>query len=152
MIAYNDSNFAGCKLGRRIISGTYHFLKENLISWSSKKQNSVALSSTEAEYIIVGSYYAQSLWIKYQLKDYEIKLNKIPIRYDNKSTICLSKNSVLHSRTKHIDIRHHFIKEHILNEDIVLDYVCMEDQLADIFTKPLCEERFSYLRRELRTF
>ena len=83
---------------------------------------------------------------------HRIKLDKIPIRCDNKSTIYLSKNLVLHSRTKHIDIKHHFIKEHVLNEDIVLDYVCTEDQIADIFTKPLCEERFSYHRRGLEIF
>ena len=90
--------------------------------------------------------------MKYLLEDYEIKLDKIPIRCDNKSIICLSKNSILHFRTKHIDIRHHFIKEHVLDRDIVLDYVCTEDQIADIFTKPLCEERFSYLRKELGIF
>ena len=65
LIAYNDSDFVGCKLGRRSTSGTCHFLERNLISWSSRKQNSVALSSTKAEYIIAGSCYAQSLWIKY---------------------------------------------------------------------------------------
>ena len=110
------------------------------------------MSSTKAEYIAVGSCCAQSLWIKYQLEDYRIKLDKIPIRYDNKSTICLSKNYVLHSKTKHIDIRYHFIKEYVLNEDIMLDYVCTDDQLVDIFTEPLSEERFSYLRRELEIF
>ena len=152
MIAYSDSNFAGCRLGRKSTSGTYHFLGRNLISWSSRKKNSVALSSTEAEYIAATSCCAQSLWIKYQLEDYGFKLDKIPIRYDNKSTICLSKNSVLHSRTKHIDIRYHFLKEHVANENIVLDYVCIDDQLADIFTKSLCEERFSNLRRDLEIF
>ena len=110
------------------------------------------MSSTEAKYIAVESYCAQSLWIKYQLEDYGFKLDKIPIRCDNKSIICLSKNSVLHSRTKHIDIRYHFLKEYVANENIVLDYVCTHEQLADIFTKPLCEERFSYLRRELKIF
>ena len=110
------------------------------------------MSSTEAEYIAAGSCCAQSLWIKYQLEDYEIKLDKIPIRCDNKSTICLSKNLVLHSRTKHIGIRYHFLKEHVTNKNIMLDYVCTDEQLADIFTKPLCEERFSYLRRELENF
>ena len=152
LVAYSDSDFGGCRLGRRSTSGTCHFLGENLVSWSSRKQNSVALSSTEAEYITAGSCYAQSLWIKYQLKDYGIKLNNMPIMCDNKSAICLSKNSVLHSRTKHIDIRYHFIKEHVLNGNIVLDYICTEEQLADIFTKPLVEERFSYLRRELGIF
>ena len=92
------------------------------------------------------------MWIKYQLDDYRIKLDKISIRYDNKSIICLSKNYVLYSRTKYIDIRYHFIKEHVSNRDIVLDYVCIDDQLANIFIKPLCEERFSNLRKELEIF
>ena len=92
------------------------------------------------------------MWIKYQLEDYRIQLDKVPIRCDNKSTICLSKNSVLHSRYKHIDVRYHFIKEHVSNGEVVLDYVSTDDQLADIFTKPLSEERFSYLRRELEIF
>ena len=83
------------------------------------------MSSTEAEYIAAGSYYAQSLWMKYQLEDYGIKLDKILISSDNKGTICLSKKSILHSRTKHIDIRYHFIKEHIANEDTVLIYIQM---------------------------
>ena len=129
-----------------------HFLGGNLISWSSRKQNSVALSSTKAEYITVGSYCAQSLWIKYQLEDYRIQLDKVIIRCDNKSTICLSKNSILHSRTKHIDVRYHFIKKHVSNSDIMLNYVSTDDQLVDIFTKPLSEEMFSYLRRELEIF
>ena len=110
------------------------------------------MSSTEAEYIAAGSCCAQSLWIKYQLEDYRIKLDKILIRCDNKSIIYLFKNSVLHSKTKHIDIRYHFLKEHVANKNIMLDYVCTYEQLADIFTKPLYEERFSYLRRELRIF
>ena len=78
------------------------------------------MSSTEAEYIAAGSYHAQSLWIKYQLEDYKIQLEKVPIICDNKSTICLSKNSVLHSRTKHIDVKYDFIKKHVSNGDIVL--------------------------------
>ena len=84
--------------------------------------------------------------------DYGIELNKIPIRCDNKSIINLSKNLVLHSKTKHIDIRHHFIKEQVLNGNIFLDYICTKDRLADIFTKLLSEERFSHLRRELGIF
>ena len=64
----------------------------------------------------------------------------------------MSKNPILHSRTKHIEIRHHFIKEHVLNGNVFLEYICTEDQLADIFTKPLSEERFSYIRRELGIF
>ena len=88
----------------------------------------------------------------YQLEDYEIKLNNIPIKYDNKSIINLSKNPILHPRIKHFEIRHRFIKEHVLNGDVFLKYIYTEDQLADIFTKPLSEERFSHIRRELGIF
>ena len=105
------TNFVGCKLDRKTTSRICHFLRENLISWSSKKQNSIVLSSIEVEYVAADSCCTQILWIKYQLVDYGVELNKVPIRCDNKSIIDLSKNLVLHSRTKHINIRHHFIKE-----------------------------------------
>ena len=111
VLAYSDSDFAGCKLNRTSTSDVYHFLEENLISWSSRKQNFIALSSTEVEYVVAGSCCAQILWIIYQLANYRIELNKILIRCDNKSVINLYKNPVLHSKTKLIDIRHHFIKE-----------------------------------------
>ena len=112
----------------------------------------MAPSSTKAEYIVASSYCAQILQIKYQLEDYEIKLNNIHIKFDNKSIINLSKNPILHSRIKHIKIRHHFIKKHVLNGDVFLKYICIKDQLADIFTKPLSKEKFSYIRRELGIF
>ena len=127
VLAYSDSDFVGCKLDRKSTSGVCHFLERNLISWLSRKQNSIALSSTEVEYVAVGSCCAQILWIKYQLADYGIELNKVSIRCDNKSAINLSKNLVLHSRTKHIDIRHHFLKEQVFNGNIFLDYICTED-------------------------
>ena len=150
--AYIDLDFAGCKLDRKSISGACQFLRNNLISWFSKKQNSIALSTTEAKYIAVGSYYAQVLWIQMQLEDYNIKQSKICIKYDNTSAINLSKNPIQHFRSKHIEIRYHFIREHIAKEDINLEYINTENQLADIFTKPLRENRFCSLRRELGVF
>ena len=149
LIAYSDADFAGCKLDRKSTSGTCQFLGVNLISWSSKKQNSVALSTAEAEYIAAGSCCAQILWIKQQLEDFGIKLTKTPIRCDNTSAINLSKNPVQHSRSKHIEIRHHFIRDHVQNSNVILDFVCTNDQLADVFTKPLSEDRFCLIRREL---
>ena len=86
----------------------------------------VALSTAEAEYIVGGSYCAQILWIKQQLEDFGIKLNETPIRCDNSSAINLTKNLIQHSRSNHIEIKHHFIREHIQNKDIILDYVCTE--------------------------
>ena len=75
--------------------------------------------------------------------------NKIPIKCDNTNTINLSKNPIQHSRIKHIEIRHHFIRDHVQNKDIVLEFVPIEDQLADIFTKPLNGDRFNQIRGEL---
>ena len=149
LIGYSDADYGGCRIDRKSTSGTCQFLGSNLISWHSKKQNSVALSTAEAEYVAAGSCCAQILWIKQQLKDYGESQNKIPIKCDNTSAINLTKNPIQHSRTKHIEIRHHFIRDHVENEDIILEYVPTENQLADIFTKPLSTERFEFIRGEL---
>ena len=86
-------------------------LGRSLVSWSSKKQNSVALSTVEAEYISAGSCCAQILWIKATLSDFGIKFKKVPLLCDNESAIKLANNPVHHARTKHIDVRHHFIRD-----------------------------------------
>ncbi|KAK8625938.1 hypothetical protein V6N13_057093 [Hibiscus sabdariffa] len=147
--AYSNADYGGCKIDRKSTSSTCQFLGNMLISWFSKKQNSVALSTTEAEYISAGSCCAQVLWMKQQLFDYGIDVGTIPIKCDNTSAICLTKNPIHHSRTKHIEIRHHFIRDHVSKDDIVLEYVDTLHQLADIFTKPLDKERFWTLRRDL---
>jgi len=105
------------------------------------------LSTVKAEYIATGSSCAQSLWIKQQLSDFGQTLSKIPLLYDNTSAI--TKNPVQHSRTKHIEIRHHFIRDHVNNGECVIQFVTSEKQLADLFTKPLNKERFNFLRTEL---
>ena len=109
----------------------------------------VVLSTTEAEYIAAGSCCAQILWMKQTLRDYGIKLDQIPILCDNTSAINLSKNSIQHSRTKHIEIRHHFLRDHVKKWDVVIKFVSTENQLADIFTKPLSEKHFIKIRHEL---
>ena len=81
--------------------------------------------------------------------DYDIEIDHIPIKCDNTSAINLSKNPIQHSRTKHIDIRHHFLRDHALNGDIELIFVDTNNQLADIFTKPLNEERLNFIKHEL---
>jgi len=149
LIGYSDSDFAGCKLDRKSTSGTCHILGNALVSWHSKKQVSVALSTAEAEYVAAGSCCAQILWMKQQLMDYGVVLDHIPIKCDNTSAINLSKNPIQHSRTKHIEIRHHFIRDHVLKGDCVLEFVESSKQLADIFTKPLQKETFYFIRREL---
>ncbi|GKF40363.1 retrovirus-related pol polyprotein from transposon TNT 1-94 [Tanacetum coccineum] len=86
-------------------------LGDKLVSWSSKKQTSTSISSTEVEYIAMSSCCAQILWMRSQLSDYGFAYNRIPLYCDNKSAIALCCNNVQHSRSKHIDIRHHFIRE-----------------------------------------
>ena len=109
----------------------------------------MALSTAEAEYVAAGSCCAQTLWLKQQLFDYGLKLDHIPIRCDNTSAINLTKSSILHSRIKHIEIRHHFIRDHFQKGDCIIEFVDSNNQLADIFTKPLPKDRFFQLRNEL---
>nr|GFB60439.1 retrotransposon protein, putative, unclassified [Tanacetum cinerariifolium]GFB60513.1 retrotransposon protein, putative, unclassified [Tanacetum cinerariifolium] len=101
---YSDANHVGRQDTRRSISGSTQFLGDKLVSWSSKKQKSIVISSTEAEYIALSGCYTQILWIRSQLTDYGFKYNKIPRYCDNKSAIALCCNNVQHSRAKHIDV------------------------------------------------
>jgi hypothetical protein len=112
LIGYSDSDYGGCKIDRMSTSGICQLLGRSLVSWSSKKQNSVALSTAEAEYISAGSCCAQLLWMKATLNDFGIKFKNVSLFCDNKSAIKMTQNPVQHSRTKHIDIRHHFIRDH----------------------------------------
>ncbi|GJX91503.1 retrovirus-related pol polyprotein from transposon TNT 1-94 [Tanacetum coccineum] len=145
LTAYADADHAGCQDSRRSTSGSAQFLGDRLVSWSSKKQRSTAISTTEAEYIAMSGCCAQILWMRSQLKDYGFDFNKIPLYCDNKSAIALCCNNVQHSRSKHIDIRHHFIREQVENRVVELYFVETNYQLADILTKALPRERFEFL-------
>ncbi|GJS04011.1 putative reverse transcriptase domain-containing protein [Tanacetum coccineum] len=120
-----------------------------LVSWSSKSQKSVAISSTEAEYIALSGCCAQVFWMISQLTDYGHRFNKILMYCDNKIAIALCCNNVQHSRSKHIDIKFHFIKEQVENGVVELYFVNTEYQLADIFTKALGRERIEFLNNKL---
>jgi hypothetical protein len=148
LIGYSDSDYAGCKVDRKITLGTCLFLGRSLVSWSSKKETFVALS-TEAEYVAAGQCCAQLLWMRQTLWDFGYNLSKVPLLCDNESAIRLADNPVEHSRTKHIDIRHHFLRDHQLRGDIDIYHISTENQLADIFTKPLDEKMFCRLCSEL---
>jgi hypothetical protein len=149
LLGYTDADFAGSKVDRKSTSGTCQFFGGNLVSWSSRKQNSVALSSAEAEYVAAGSCCAQILWLNQTLGDYGLNFRKVPILCDNTSAICIAKNPVQHSKTKHIEIRHHFIRDHVEKEDVEILHIGTDDQVADIFTKPLAYAQFSNLRLKL---
>jgi hypothetical protein len=112
LIGYSDAHWALCKIDRKSTSGTCQFLGRSLVSWASKKQNSVALSTVEAEYIAAGHCCAQLLWIRQTLRDYGYKLTKVPLLCDNESAIRMADNPIEHSRTKHIAIQYHFLRDH----------------------------------------
>jgi hypothetical protein len=101
------------------------------------------------EYVAIGSYCAQLLWMRQTLKDYDYTMNHIPLLCDIESAIKIAYNPCEHSRIKYIDIRHHFLRDHYIKGDIVISYIGTNDQLADIFTKPLDEKQFHELRSEL---
>nr|GEV83482.1 hypothetical protein [Tanacetum cinerariifolium] len=149
LIGFLDADYAGCKDTFKSTSGEAQFLGEKLVSWSSKKQDCTALSTAEAEYVSLSACCAQVLWMRAQLTDYGFHFNKIPIYCDSKSAIAISCNPVQHSRTKHIDVHYHFIKEHVEKGTIKLYFVKTNYQLADLFTKALPADRFNYLVRRL---
>jgi hypothetical protein len=135
--------------GARLIGRAHQILGRSLVSWASKKQNSLALSTAEAEYIVVGHCCVQLLWMRQTLRDYGYKLSKVSLLCDNESAIRMADNPIEHSRTKHIDIQYHFSRDHQQRGDIEIVYVSTKEQLADIFTKPLDEKTFTKLRNEL---
>ncbi|CAM8889509.1 unnamed protein product [Rhodiola kirilowii] len=137
LVGYCDADWAGNAEDRKSTSGGCFFLGNNLVSWFSKKQNSISLSTAEAEYIAAGSNCTQLLWMKQMLSEYGVKQEEMTLYCDNMSAISISKNPMQHSRTKHIDIRHHFIRELVEQKVVTLTHVTTDKQLADIFTKPL---------------
>nr|GEY37502.1 hypothetical protein [Tanacetum cinerariifolium] len=144
----HDSDHAGCLDSRKSTSGGIQFLGgDKLLSWSSKKQDCTSMSSAEAEYVSLSACCAQVLWMRTQLTDYGFHFDKIPMYCDLKAAIAISCNPVQHSRTNHIDVRYHFIKEKVEKGIVELFFVGTEYQLADLFTKALPEERFKYLGR-----
>ncbi|KAJ9564955.1 hypothetical protein OSB04_000921 [Centaurea solstitialis] len=140
---------AGCKLNRKSTSGACQFLGDKLVSWSSRKQTCVSLSTAEAEYVAAACCCSQVLWMKTQLADFGYTMHRIPIYCDSKSAIQITANPVQHSRTKHIDIRYHFIKDHVEKGNIELYFVESDYQLADLFTKPFDEKRHFFLLSKL---
>nr|GEV58489.1 retrovirus-related Pol polyprotein from transposon TNT 1-94 [Tanacetum cinerariifolium] len=122
---------------------------DKLVSWSSKKQDCTLMSSAEEEYASLSACCAQVLWLRTQLTDYGFHFDKIHMYCDSKAAIAISCNPVQHSRTKHINVRYHFIKENVEKGIVELFFVGTEYQLADLFTKVLPKDRFKYLVRRL---
>nr|GEU54067.1 copia protein [Tanacetum cinerariifolium] len=145
LTTHADADHVGCQDTRRSTSRSAQFLEDKIVRWSSKKQKSTAVSTTETEYIAMSGCCAQILWMRSQLTNYGFAFNKIPLYCDNRSAIALCYNNVQHSWSKHIDIRHHFIREQVENGVVELYFVTTDYQLADIFTKALPRERFEFL-------
>jgi hypothetical protein len=112
LIGYIDSDYAKCKVDRKSTSGACQFLGRFLVSWSSKKQTYIALSTVEAKYVAAGQCCVQLLWMRQTLRDFGYNMSKVTLLCDNESAIRFADNPVEHSRTKHIDIRHHFLRDH----------------------------------------
>ncbi|GJY50561.1 hypothetical protein Tco_0441408 [Tanacetum coccineum] len=143
--AYIDSDYVGASLDRKSTTGGCQFLGSRLISWQCKKQTVVANSTTEAEYVAVASCYRQVLWISNQMLDCGYNFMNIKIFIDNESTIRIVKNPVFHSKTKHIEIRHHFIRDSNEKKLIQMIKIHTDQNVTDLLTKAFDVCRFQYL-------
>ena len=158
---YSDSDWAGDKEDRKSTSGYVFMLNNGPISWASKRQKTVALSSTDAEYMALTLAAKETIWIRLLMTELGLmqddatptvnvleREGAIALKGDNQSAIALANNPVLHSRTKHIDIQHHFIRNEVTEGRIDLTYVSSEHMVADGLTKPLAPVKFfSFIRQ-----
>ncbi|GKC14934.1 hypothetical protein Tco_1011716 [Tanacetum coccineum] len=145
LVAYTDSDYAGASLDRKSTTGGCQSLGCRLISWQCKKQTVVAYSITEVEYIDASNCCRQVLWIQNQLLDYGYNFMQTKIHIDNESTICIKKNHVFHSKTKHIEIRHHFIRDSYKKKLIRIIKIHTNKNVTDFLTKAFDVSRFQYL-------
>ncbi|GJZ09640.1 ribonuclease H-like domain-containing protein [Tanacetum coccineum] len=143
--AYTDSDYAGASLDRKSTTRGCQFLRSRLISWKCKKQTIVANSTTEAEYVAATSCCGQVPWIQNQILDYGYNFMNTKIFIDNESTICIVKNPVFHSKTKHIKIRYHFIRDSNEKKLIQMIKIHTDLNIAYLLTKAFDVGRFQYL-------
>ncbi|GJT65797.1 hypothetical protein Tco_1017277 [Tanacetum coccineum] len=143
--AYSDSDYAGASLDKKSTTGGCQFLRSRLISWQCKKQTIVANSTTEAEYVAAANCCGHVLWIQNQMLDYGYNFMNTKIFIDNESTICIVKNPVFYSKTKHIKIRHHFIRDLYEKRLIQVIKIHTDHNVADLLTKALDVSRFQFL-------
>nr|GEU43628.1 putative ribonuclease H-like domain-containing protein [Tanacetum cinerariifolium] len=143
--AYTNSNYAGASLDRKSITEGCQFIRSRLISWQCKKQTVVANSTTEAEYVATASCSGQVLWIQNQMLVYGYNFMNTKIFIDNESTICIVKNLVFHSKTKHVEMRHHFIKDSNEKKLIQMIKIHIDQNFVDLLTKVFDVGRFQYV-------
>ncbi|GKC43051.1 putative ribonuclease H-like domain-containing protein [Tanacetum coccineum] len=143
--AFSDSDYGGSNLDRKSTTGGCQFLGQRLISWQCKKQTIVATSTTKVEYVAATNCCGQVLWVQNQLLDYGFNFMNTKIHIDNESTICIVKNPVYHSKTKHIEICHHFIRDCYEKKLISVEKIHTYLNVVDLLTKPFDGPRFNYL-------
>ncbi|GJQ93801.1 putative ribonuclease H-like domain-containing protein, partial [Tanacetum coccineum] len=143
--AYTDNDYAGASLDRKSITGGCQFLRSRLISWQCKRQTIVANSTTEAEYVAAVNCCGQVLWIQNQMLYYGYNFINTKIFINNESTICIVKNLIFHSKTKHIEIRHHFIRDSYEKILIQVIKIHTDHNVADLLTKALDVSHFQFL-------
>jgi len=146
-IGYVDADHARDTDSRRSVTGYIFFLADGPVSWSSKQQSSVALSSMEAEYMAASAACQEAVWLDRVLKELgNTNVDVIVLFEDNKSCIQFTKNNNVHKRSKHIDQRYHYIRELVADSKVKLEYIPTDMNIADLFTKPISSERFMNLR------
>ena len=150
LVAYSDADWAGCPNTRRSTSGYCVFLGDTLISWSSKRQNSVSRSSAEAEYKAVANAVAETCWLRNLLLELHCPLSQATLVFcDNVSAVYLSTNPVKHQRTKHVEIDIHFVREKVAKGEVRVFHIPAAHQYADIFTKGLTTSLFNQFKSSL---
>ena len=147
LVGYSNADWGGDENDRKSTSGYVFKLSSGAVSWRSKKQTCVALSTAEAEYIALSAAMQESLWLKRLIsKLTNTKNQQITILEDNQSAIAITHNPQFHGRSKHIDIKYHFVRDHVNSGNIKLVYYPTGDMLAGMFTKSLSRENFCKLR------
>ena len=147
LIGYSDADWANDVDDRHSITGTLFMMSNGAVSWNSKKQAVVSLSTAEAEYVALSSTTQEAIWLKRLLCDLGT-VSDIPVLLmeDNRAAIAIARNPVGHARTKHIDVRYHFAREAVANGQIKLQYCQTRDMIADILTKAISKVQFEKLR------
>ena len=147
---YVDSNWAGSSVDRKSTSGCCFSLGSGVISWFSRKQSCVALSTAEEEYVPTCSASCEVVWLWKLLSNiFDLRLDATCIHCDNQSCVKLSENPVFHDRSKHIEIKYHYIRDMVQRGAVKLLYVATKEQIADVLMKPLARLKFEYFRERL---